>query len=111
MAVSKLNQQQEAAIKSFEKDFNVMHALADRNRQKIIVLLAHHLDDGLTVTSITERMAITQPAVSHHLKIYRERGTVSDDEKGLQRAYYTRLKGPVLGVGQFVKVLRPKFGQ
>ena len=42
MAVSKLNQQQEAAIKSFEKDFNVMHALADRNRQKHACRPAHH---------------------------------------------------------------------
>ena len=80
MAVSKLNQQQEAAIKSFEKDFNVMHALADRNRRNY-VLLAHHLDYGLTVTSITERMAITQPAVSHHLKILRDAGIVSFQKK------------------------------
>ena len=109
MAVSKLNQQQEAAIKSFEKDFNVMHALADRNRQKIIVLLAHHLDDGLTVTSITERMAITQPAVSHHLKILRDAGIVSFHKKGLKSVYYLTLKEPLKGLEQSLNGLRTKF--
>lgn len=109
MAVSKLNQQQEAAIKSFEKDFNVMHALADRNRQKIIVLLAHHLDGGLTVTSITERMAITQPAVSHHLKILRDAGIVSFHKKGLQSVYYLTLKEPLKGLEQSLNGLRTKF--
>ncbi len=109
MAVSKLNQQQEAAIKSFEKDFNVMHALADRNRQKIIVLLAHHLDDGLTVTSITERMAITQPAVSHHLKILRDAEIVSFHKKGLQSVYYLTLKEPLKRLEQSLNGLRTKF--
>lgn len=108
MVTNKLNRQQEAAIKSFEKNFDVLHALADKNRQRIIVLLAHHLENGLTVTEITENMAITQPAVSHHLKILRDAGIVSFRKKGLQSMYYLTWKEPLKTLGKALKDLRTK---
>lgn len=109
MVTKSLNKQQESAIKSFENNFSVMHALADKNRQRIIVLLAHHLEDGLTVTAITENMAITQPAVSHHLKILRDAGIVSFKKKGLQSMYYLTLKEPLKELEKSLKDLRTKF--
>lgn len=109
MVTKRFNKQQEAAVKSFEGNFNIMHALADKNRQRIIVLLAHHLDDGLTVTAITENMAITQPAVSHHLKILRDAGIVSFRKRGLQSMYYLTLKEPLKDLEKSLKDLRTKF--
>lgn len=109
MVTRKLNKQQEAAIELFENDFNVMHALADKNRQKIIVLLAHHLNEGLTVTEITKNMAITQPAVSHHLKILRDASIVSFSKKGLQSMYYLTLKEPLKHLEKSLKDLRTRF--
>lgn len=109
MVINKLNRQQEAALNSFESSFIIMHALADKNRQKIIVLLAKHLEDGLTVTEITENMAITQPAVSHHLKILRDAGIVTFRKKGLQSMYYLTLKDPLKELEKSLKDLRTKF--
>ncbi len=65
------------ALNNFVDNFDIINALADRNRQRIIILLFHHMDDGMTVTEITRQMSITQPAVSHHLKILREANLVS----------------------------------
>ena len=74
MPTIQLTTEQRRALKGFANEFETVNALADRNRQKIILLLCERLHEGMTVTEITKMMAITQPAVSHHLKILREAG-------------------------------------
>ena len=83
------------ALNNFVDNFDIINALADRNRQRIIILLFHHMDDGMTVTEITRQMSITQPAVSHHLKILREANLVSFKKNGLQSFYYLTLEQPL----------------
>ena len=83
------------ALNNFVDNFDIINALADRNRQRIIILLFHHIDDGMTVTEITRQMSITQPAVSHHLKILREANLVSFKKNGLQSFYYLTLEQPL----------------
>lgn len=77
MPTIQLTTEQRRALEGFANEFETVNALADRNRQKIILLLCERLHQGMTVTEITKMMAITQPAVSHHLKILREAGLVS----------------------------------
>lgn len=77
MPTIQLTTEQRRALEGFANEFETVNALADRNRQKIILLLCERLHEGMTVTEITKMMAITQPAVSHHLKILREAGLVS----------------------------------
>ena len=69
MPTIQLTTEQRRALEGFANEFETVNALADRNRQKIILLLCERLHQGMTVTEITKMMAITQPAVSHHLKI------------------------------------------
>ena len=83
------------ALNNFVDNFDIINALADRNRQRIIILLFHQMDDGMTVTEITRQMSITQPAVSHHLKILREANLVSFKKNGLQSFYYLTLEQPL----------------
>lgn len=87
-------------------DFEVVNALADRNRQKIIYLLCSCADEGMTVTDITNEMSITQPAVSHHLKILREAGLVSFRKNGLQSLYYLTLNDPLTHLEKVIHDLR-----
>ena len=87
--------EQKGALEDFTNEFETMNALADRNRQKIILLLSERLQEGMTVTEITQMMAITQPAVSHHLKILREAGLVSFKKEGLQSFYRVTLDEPL----------------
>lgn len=109
MEFNDLNLYQKHAIEEFENNYNIIHALADYNRQKIIILLAHHLDDGLTVTSITKQMSITQPAVSHHLRILRNSKIVAFRKKGLHNFYYLTLDEPFKKLEQSLCELRVRF--
>ena len=109
MSVSQLSKVQNEALDNFVENFDIINALADRNRQKIIVLLFGNLESVMTVTAITNNMSITQPAVSHHLKILRDAGIVSFHKKGLQSVYYLTLKEPLKGLEQSLNGLRTKF--
>ncbi len=61
-------------------------ALADETRQKIMALCCCKT---LSVNEIVEALAgVTQPTVSHHLKILREAGLVIVVRKG-KEIYYT----------------------
>lgn len=95
MSVSQLSKVQNEALDNFVENFDIINALADRNRQKIIVLLFGNLESGTTVTAITNNMSITQPAVSHHLKILRDSGIVAYRKDGLQSYYYLTLQEPL----------------
>ena len=107
---AQLTASQSRAIENFVDDFEVVNALADRNRQKIIVLLCNHLSEGLTVTDMTEEMSITQPAVSHHLKILREAGLVAFRKNGLQSLYYLTLSEPLTQLEDVIHELRIEVG-
>lgn len=65
-----------------------MHALAvlaDDTRRQIVRLLA---DDGeLAAGDIAGRFAISQPAVSRHLRVLREAGLVTVEVRAQRRIY------------------------
>jgi ArsR family transcriptional regulator len=60
-------------------------ALADETRQKIMSLCCCK---QLSVNDIVEQTAVSQPTVSHHLKILREAGLVTVERRG-KEIYYT----------------------
>ena len=58
----------------------VFTVLADENRHKILQLL---LENGqMNVNAITERLHLSRPAVSHHLKIMLDAQTVAVEQIG-----------------------------
>ena len=52
---------------SFRACAPVFNALGDKYRQDIVMLLAQ--DERLNVNQIAERMPLSRPAISHHLKV------------------------------------------
>jgi ArsR family transcriptional regulator len=60
-------------------------ALADETRQKIMSLCCCK---KLSVNDIVSQMGVTQPTVSHHLKILRDAGLVLVERRG-KEIYYT----------------------
>lgn len=60
-------------------------ALADETRQKIMRICCCR---QLSVTDIVEQTGVTQPTVSHHLKILRDAGLVNVERRG-KEIYYT----------------------
>ncbi|MEV6106998.1 metalloregulator ArsR/SmtB family transcription factor [Streptomyces sp. NPDC051940] len=61
-------------------------ALGDERRQTIVVLLLRS-GGALNVGEIARELKLSQPAVSHHLKILRDAGLLSVERSGTLRLY------------------------
>ena len=72
-------------------------ALADENRLRIILCLLSSFPDSLTVSEIVEKLAISQPLTSHHLKELRYSGIVSSKRKG-PFIHYQLVSGAIVNV-------------
>lgn len=70
--------------------FTMLH---DENRQQILMLLCE--DHQMTVTELTERLELSRPAVSHHLKLLLGSGLVSVTKNGKERIYNVRIDAAV----------------
>lgn len=63
--------------------------LSDENRHKILDLLLN--EDRMNVNALTERLHLSRPAVSHHLKLMLAAGMVSVERVGKERYYRASL--------------------
>ncbi|MFC0272406.1 ArsR/SmtB family transcription factor [Metabacillus herbersteinensis] len=73
------------AIATFRACIPLFHALGDPARQDIVLLLAEV--EKLTVNEITDKSTLSRPAISHHLKILKDQGLVSIEQRGTKRYY------------------------
>ncbi len=64
---------------------NAFRALGDPTRQKMLTLLEKAGD--LCVAALAGHFAMTQPSVSHHLRILKEAGVVIAEKRG-KEVYY-----------------------
>jgi DNA-binding transcriptional ArsR family regulator len=74
---------------SFRACGRVFDALGDRYRQDIVLLLAQ--DEQLNVNQITERLPLSRPAVSHHLKVLLHAGLVGMNRVSRENFYHLTL--------------------
>jgi DNA-binding transcriptional ArsR family regulator len=65
-------------------------AIAQPTRREILRLLA---TGELSAGGIASHFAVTQPAISQHLRVLREAGLVSDRRDGARRLYRVRPEG------------------
>jgi len=64
---------------------NALTALADPTRRRVF----ERLKSGpQSVGAIAQRMPVSRPAVSQHLKVLKEAGLVADRPEGTRRVYY-----------------------
>jgi DNA-binding transcriptional ArsR family regulator len=68
----------------------VFEAIAQPNRREILRLLAA---GERSAGDVASRFAITQPAISQHLKVLKETGLVSERREGTRRLYSLRPDG------------------
>jgi ArsR family transcriptional regulator, arsenate/arsenite/antimonite-responsive transcriptional repressor len=64
-----------------------LKALADPTRLRLVSMVAAHDGGEACVCDLTEPLGLTQPTISHHLKILVEAGIFSRDKRGVW-AYY-----------------------
>ena len=65
---------------------SLFRALGDPTRLEIFRLIAAQ-DDPICVCDIVDRFDVSQPTISHHLKVLREAGLVTVSRRGIW-AYY-----------------------
>ncbi|WP_315096766.1 metalloregulator ArsR/SmtB family transcription factor [uncultured Cellulomonas sp.] len=70
----------------------VLKALADPTRLRLLSLIASHDGAEACVCDLTEPVALSQPTVSHHLKVLVDAGLVTRDKRGVW-AYYALVPG------------------
>lgn len=59
-------------------------ALGDKHRQEIIMILAVA---QRSVGELAVEMGLSRPAVSHHIKVLKDAGLLSETKKGVRRYY------------------------
>jgi ArsR family transcriptional regulator len=69
-----------------------LKALADPARLRLLSLVAAHEGGEACVCDLTEPVGLTQPTVSHHLKVLVDAGLLSRDKRGVW-AYYALVPG------------------
>ena len=66
----------------------LLKALADPTRLRLVSMVAAHDGGEACVCDLTEPLGLTQPTISHHLKILVEAGIFTRDKRGVW-AYYS----------------------
>lgn len=74
-----------------------LRALADPARLRLISMVAAHEGEEACVCDLTEPLGLSQPTVSHHLRVLTDAGFLSRSKRGTW-AYYKLVPGTLDGV-------------
>ncbi|MGD0377465.1 MAG: metalloregulator ArsR/SmtB family transcription factor [Streptosporangiaceae bacterium] len=66
----------------------VFKALADPVRLRLVSLIGAHQGGEVCVCELTTAFALTQPTISHHLKVLREAGIIDSERRGTWVYYW-----------------------
>jgi ArsR family transcriptional regulator len=66
----------------------VFRALADPVRLRLVSLIGAHQGGEVCVCELTTAFALTQPTISHHLKVLREAGIIDCERRGTWVYYW-----------------------
>jgi len=69
-----------------------LKAIADPARLRLLSMVAAHAGGEACVCDLTEPLGLSQPTVSHHLKILVDAGLLTRDKRGVW-AYFTLVPG------------------
>ena len=70
----------------------ILKALADPVRLRLVSMIAAHDGGEACVCDLTEPLGLTQPTVSHHLKVLLDAGFLTRSKRGTW-AYYALIPG------------------
>lgn len=73
----------------------MLKALADPVRLRLLSLVASHEDGEACVCELNDAFDLSQPTISHHLKVLNEAGLLQRDKRGVW--VYYRVSGEALG--------------
>jgi ArsR family transcriptional regulator len=68
----------------------LLKALADPARLRLLSLVASHQDGEACVCDLTEAFELSQPTISHHLKVLHDAGLLDREKRGVWVYYRAR---------------------
>ena len=74
-----------------------LKAIADPARLRILSMIAAHADGESCVCDLTEPLGLSQPTVSHHLRVLTEAGFLEREKRGTW-AYFSLVPGALESV-------------
>jgi ArsR family transcriptional regulator len=80
-----------------ERLAGVLKALADPARLRLLSLIQSAPDSEATVTDLTAPLALSQPTVSHHLRILTQAGLLERDKRGVW-VYYRLVPSAIAAI-------------
>jgi ArsR family transcriptional regulator, arsenate/arsenite/antimonite-responsive transcriptional repressor len=84
----------------------LMKALADPVRLRLLSLVASHGDGEACVCDLNDAFELSQPTISHHLKVLHEVGLLERTKRGVWVFY--RIRSDAMGdVGALISSLAP----
>jgi ArsR family transcriptional regulator len=93
----------EAAAVELERLFQ---ALADRNRLKVVNMLAQAEGEAVCVCEFQETLGLKQPTVSYHLKQLIDAGVITREQHG-RFAFYSLQQGVLERIADLVRPAVP----
>jgi ArsR family transcriptional regulator len=78
-------------------------ALSDPVRLRLLSLIASHDAGEACVCDLTEAFAVSQPTISHHLKVLRQVGLVESERRGVWM-YYRAVPAGLMLLSHFLRV-------
>jgi ArsR family transcriptional regulator len=83
----------------------LLKALADPTRLRLVSMVAAHEGGEACVCDLTEPLGLTQPTVSHHLKILVDAGIFTRDKRGVW-AYYALVPSALDALADVLRTAR-----
>ena len=83
----------------------LLKALADPVRLRLVSMVAAHEGGEACVCELTEPLGLTQPTISHHLKILVDAGIFTRDKRGVW-AYYALVPSALDALAEVLSTAR-----
>ena len=84
-----------------------LKAIADPTRLRLLSMVAAHEGGEACVCDLTEPLGLTQPTVSHHLKVLVDAGLLTREKRVW--AYFTLVPGALDSLGAMLVSPQPEF--
>ena len=94
--------------RAFRECLPLFQAFSDIGRQDIILLLSEV--ESMNVNQIAERVTLSRPTISHHLKTLRGAGLVTSEHRGTENFYTLQIDAAVILLRELIAQVETSCG-
>jgi ArsR family transcriptional regulator len=91
-------------LESAQRLATVLKVIADPTRLRLLSIVAAHQDSEECICNLTDRVGLSQPTVSHHMKLLVDAGLLEREQRG-KWAYYRLQPGTLDTLARLVSTI------